>query len=350
MALFKRYTRSATRESDALKERAASTKDEIEVMGSELKVNSKVYSSDKPFTVDRAPERWAEWCVYLQANGLSAPEYLLPLARIETEVAPFSYESLPVSKIDAELQSQIDALKDWHYQMEFKDRAVSTRGFRHEHDWGVHRYRGSLLVRNTAKLMGNNYNNCTVLDVGCACGLFTMEFAHQGCARAVGVDLRESNIKQAQWLAETYGVKNTVFEVENARNIQRFTGFDIVFCAGLFYHITFPMEFMKSLFDCCDDVLVFDTLLHNHPISAFNLILGRDTSYAAEGETSYEFHPTYRVVIDCLTAVGFVNIIEIAGPRGREIGGYANMSTRSFFAFKPGSKSYPLFRERLQRT
>jgi SAM-dependent methyltransferase len=196
-------------------------------------------------------------------------------------------------------------------------------------------------------VIGEEYKNNSVLDVGCACGLFAMEFAHQGAARVVGIDLRDGNIKQAQWLANTYRIPNVAFMVENARNVNRFTGFDIVFCAGLFYHITFPMEFVKSIFDCCTDFLVFDTLLHNHPISAFNLMLGRDIDYAAEGETTYEFHPSYRAVIDSLMAVGFSNVIEIVGTQGRELGGYGNATTRSFLAFKPGSKSYPLFRDSL---
>jgi 2-polyprenyl-3-methyl-5-hydroxy-6-metoxy-1,4-benzoquinol methylase len=261
-----------------------------------VKVNKNVFPIVRPFEVGNASERWLHWCLYAEARGLNGPEYLVPLAHLETEIAPFSYESLPIEESDSDLKAQIDELKDWNYQMEFKDRTISTRGFRADQDWAVHRYRGSLLVRNIVSLIGDKLRDYSVLDVGCACGLFALEFAHQGCRRVVGIDLRGINVRQAQWLATTYGIHNVIFLTENARNVDRLMGFDIIFCAGLFYHITFPMEFVKNLYRSCDDFVIFDTLLSNHPISAFNLVLNRDVSYAAQGEASYEFFPTYRAV------------------------------------------------------
>jgi 2-polyprenyl-3-methyl-5-hydroxy-6-metoxy-1,4-benzoquinol methylase len=313
-----------------------------------MKLNKNVYPLEKPFAARDASERWTHWCIYAESHGLNEPEYLVPLAQVETEVAPFSYESLPIIKTDLQLQGEINHLKDWNYQMEFANRTVTTRGFRDPNDWSVHRYRGSLLIRNIINVLGRRVRDYSVLDVGCACGLFALEFAHQGCGRVVGHDLREGNIAQAKWLAETYKIPNAEFAVENARNVSAYAGFDIIFCAGLFYHITFPMEFIQSIYNSCTDFVIFDTLLSNHPISTFYLILNRDISYAAEGETSYEFHPTYRVVIDSLLAVGFSHVVEIVGTNGRELGGYGNATTRSFIAFKPGSKSYPLFSERLK--
>lgn len=106
-------------------------------------------------------------------------------------------------------------------------------------------------------------------------------------------DLRQENIRQAQWLASTFVVSGIEFRVENARNLSKYTGFDIVSYGGLFYHPTFPTEFTRDLFNCCNGFVIFDTAAHTDPLLAFHLIVNKDVDYSAEGEPHYEFHPTY---------------------------------------------------------
>jgi tRNA (mo5U34)-methyltransferase len=313
-----------------------------------MKVNPVVFPAAEPFSISKSSDRWLHWCLYTQANKLHEPEYLLPLAAVETEIAPFSYETeRDISKSDDDLRAELEAFPGWNYQMEFKNSEVSTRGFRHDADWKVHRYRGSLFIRSLTKILGERLERYSVLDVGCACGLFSLEFANQGCKSVVGIDLRDSNIQQAQWLAETYGIDNARFVADSARNLDKYSGFDLTFCAGLLYHVTYPIELIKGLHDTCNEFLILDTNLANHPVSAFNLVLNRDTSYAAEGETSYEFLPNYRAVIDSLLAVGFSEIIELVGSADHQLLGYATRETRTFVAFKP-RESHRMIRNSLR--
>ncbi len=60
--------------------------------------------------------------------------------------------------------------------------------------------------------------------------------------------------------------------------------------------------------------------------------------------------PTYRAVIDLLLSVGFSYILEIIGTDGKSVWGYEEGITRSFVAFKKGSKFIELFKQKLSLT
>jgi hypothetical protein len=196
-------------------------------------------------------------------------------------------------------------------------------------------------------ILGTQLAKKSVLDVACHCGPFAIEFANLGAGAVTAFDLRQKNIRQAQWLASTFGVSGVEFQVENARNLSKYTGFNIVFCGGLLYHLTFPMEFMRDLFNSCNDFVILDTMAHTDPLSAFHLIVNQDVNHSAEGETHYEFHPTYRAVIDTMKSVGFEEIVEVVGTDRHDIPEYRDGTVRSFLAFKSGSESLPAFRRAL---
>jgi 2-polyprenyl-3-methyl-5-hydroxy-6-metoxy-1,4-benzoquinol methylase len=311
------------------------------------KQNDKVHAQSAPYTLANGQERFNTWWGFAEGAGLHQVEYLLPLAEIKTIVAPFTFEKRKVTKGESQLQQEIQKLGPWAYQIEFDGVEVSTLGRRAEEDWAYHRYRSSLLVQNVKKILGSQFSKKSVLDVACHCGPFAIEFANLGAGAVTAFDLRLENIRQAQWLASTFGVSGIEFRVENARNLSKYTGFDIVFCGGLFYHLTFPTDFMRDLFNCCNDFVIFDTMAHTDPLSAFHLIVNKDVGYSAEGETHYEFHPTYRAVIDTIKSAGFEEVIEVVGTDRHDVLHYQHGVVRSFLAFKPGSESLPAFRRTL---
>jgi len=313
-----------------------------------IKENPTVHRRNKHYEAANGQERFNDWWAFASSNQLYQTEYLLPTAHLNTDIKPFTYEAeVTVTKSAEQLKAEIEKLAPWAYQMEFKGSNVTTLGRRDDREWRYHRYRGSLLVRNVKDLLGPSFTQLSVLDVACHCGPFSLEFAYLGSPRVVGIDLRPENIRQAQWLASVYGISNVMFLCDNVRNLDRYRGFDIGFCGGLFYHLTFPLEFLKNLHDCCDDFVVFDSLSHREPFSGFHLVMNKDVNYSAEGETSYELHPTYRAIVDCLMTVGFADVIELVGSDGKDVWAYGDGVTRSFLAFKKGSKSLPTIRARL---
>jgi 2-polyprenyl-3-methyl-5-hydroxy-6-metoxy-1,4-benzoquinol methylase len=279
-------------------------------------------------------DRFTKWWFWADGNGLHSVEFLFPRLTVATSVEPFAFERrFADEKRRAPSRAMIDTHAPWAYQVEF-GRHASTRCVRDAADWNYHRYRGSLLVDTTARLMGDAAADMTVLDVGCHCGVFALEFAEHGFGQVQGVDLRPENIRQANFLKESFAVPNVSFSVLNARDILQATPADIVFCGGLLYHVTFPLELLRNLFQLTRQYLVLDSLAHKEPISAFHLVCNKDVSYSAEGESPYEYHPTYRALGEALHAVGFTSIYEIVGDKAAQVPNYCDGSVRSFIAAK----------------
>ena len=278
-------------------------------------------------------DRFAHWWAWAESHGLNAPEYLMPQLRVATTIEPFAFEQRFVARNLAQpSQQQIDHLARWAYQIEFGD--APTLGIRHAEDWRYHRYRGSLLVDTAAAIAGHRAPDLSVLDIGCHCGVFSLAFAERGFRQITGMDLRPANIAQARFLAEVFHANNVNFHQVNAREIIRAAPADIVFCGGLLYHVTFPLELLRDLYAITNEFLVLDSLCHNYALSAFHLVCGKNVDYSAEGEMHYEFHPTCRALCDGLYAVGFKTIYEIIGDRAAEVPHYATGNVRSFVAAK----------------
>lgn len=293
-----------------------------------------IYAEFAGLAPDAHRDRFTKWWFWADGNGLHPVEFLFPRLTVATAVEPFAFEHrFDRDKRRAPSRATIERHGPWAYQVEFGPRAA-TRGVRDAADWTYHRYRGSLLVDTAARLMGDAAADMTVLDVGCHCGVFALEFAERGFAQVHGVDLRAENIRQSNFLKEAFAVPNAAFSVLNARDILQAAPADIVFCGGLLYHVTFPLELLRNLFHLTRQYLVLDSLAHKEPISAFHLVCNKDVAYSAEGESPYEYHPTYRALGEALHAVGFTSIYEIVGDRAGEVPGYAEGTVRSFIAAK----------------
>jgi len=282
---------------------------------------------------DGCQDRFTKWWFWAHENGLHPVEYLFPRVTVATTIEPFSFERrFAEKKRKPPSEAVLAKLAPWVYQIEFG--AVSTRRVRDDADWKFHRYRGSLLVDTAAGFAGDDAAQMSVLDVGCHCGVFSLEFAERGFKRVLGVDLRAENIRQANFLKEIFAVPRVEFSVLNARDILQAPAADIVFCGGLLYHVTFPLELLQNLYRLTQRYLIIDSICHRDPVAAFHLVCNKDVGYSAEGETSYEYQPTYRALGEALYAVGFKSIYEITGDRANEVPVYIDTTIRSFIAAK----------------
>jgi tRNA (mo5U34)-methyltransferase len=297
-----------------------------------IEANRILYPDGIVPTSERNPDFWTRFCVWCDQNGFSEPEFLLPQILRKTNISSFRFEQR-FHGDNAPSRAEIDSLGPWDYQIEWG--AISSKGVRHDRDWLVHRYRSSLLVDTAAEIAGAAKSNMTVLDVACHCGILALEFAEVGFGSVKGLDLRQSNIRQAEFLKRTFDCNNVSFEVENARNLRGHHA-DVVFCGGLLYHVTFPVELMTDLFNATEKFLIFDSVSQNHPWSGFHIIDERDIHRTLDGDNRIELMPTYRAIIDLLHAVGFIKVFEILGDQAESVPFYNKRNIRSFVATKPG--------------
>jgi SAM-dependent methyltransferase len=298
---------------------------------STLPYMSNVFKNLSGMDASQHEARFTRWCIWADENGLNDIEYLLPQIRIQTDIAPFTFERRFVEERRSEPSAcDLEALGPWVYQVEFGN--ISTLNRRHEADWTYHRYRADSLVGTAAKIAGSRINSLSALDVGSHCGVQSLELAERGFGNVLGIDLRPENIEQARYLARIFGTNDVLFEQANVWSLDDFEPRDVIFCGGLLYHVTYPLKLLKSLYDKTAEFLIFDTLVHKHPFSGFHLVCNKNIGYSAEGEFSYELQPTYRAVCDGLQAVGFTQIYEIVGDNAGQVPNYRTGNVRSFVA------------------
>jgi 2-polyprenyl-3-methyl-5-hydroxy-6-metoxy-1,4-benzoquinol methylase len=289
------------------------------------------------FTDGRSQARYHRWRRTLGETSRSALEYLVP--RIELDVARSWPDSMsPRGRPQltrADLAARVDELGPWDVPFPLgnglatKPREILTvvqeRRFL---------YRLALINGAVAALLGDDLSDTTVLDIGCNCGLFSLDLAGRGVSRVDGIDLRPNNIAQARFLAAHYGMENVTFEVRDADELPTDTQWDVVLNLGVLYHVLNPFEFIRRTYELCRSFAVIDTVCHTEPVSGYFVMGDKDVSVSSEGRESYELHPTYRAVIDTIRHAGFREIFEVVGRSDIPHDLYATGSRRCFLAIR----------------
>lgn len=100
-----------------------------------------------------------------------------------------------------------------------------------------------------------------VLDIGCNAGFYSIELAKRG-AEVVGIDLDDHYLKQAEWVADQFGLddritykKMQVYDLAHSDE-----KFDMVWFMGVFYHLRYPMLALDIISQKVKKTLVFQTL------------------------------------------------------------------------------------------
>jgi 2-polyprenyl-3-methyl-5-hydroxy-6-metoxy-1,4-benzoquinol methylase len=286
------------------------------------------------FQHESSQQRYSEWKNHAVAHDLYPIEYLLP--RICVECPP----DYPAFMLDEqhhanysiqELQRQIDALAPWGFHFRLREGVITN-------DNAVARNRivcrSHLITSTVEKLLGEKIARADVLDMGCHSGFFSLDIASRGVHRVIGVELRQSNLMQAQFLADYYRISNVEFTQADVMSYQPGRTFNVVLNLGLLYHVTTPIELVNKTYELCEQFAVIDTICHKEPISAFITSFHKDTSRDAEGKFTVELHPTYRALIDTMYHAGFKQLVEVVGTGGRVSGLYETHERRCIIGFK----------------
>jgi SAM-dependent methyltransferase len=124
-------------------------------------------------------------------------------------------------------------------------------------------------------LFPQGWRGRSLVDLGCLEGGFATEFARLGLD-ATGLDVRESNIANAEYIRARVDLPNLRFVCDDAWNVAAHGPFDIVFCVGLHYHIADQSRFMAEMGRACAKAIFLDTWTapeaDDHPsIGIYNL-------------------------------------------------------------------------------
>jgi tRNA (mo5U34)-methyltransferase len=155
----------------------------------------------------------------------------------------------------AALEQQIRQLGDWFHNLDLL--GVSTAPNHFLGDFPKVKW------RHIAASIPSDLSGCTVLDIGCNGGFYSIEMKRRGADRVLGIDVDDRYLDQGRFAARTLGLdiefqKRSVYEVDSVPG-----QFDYVFFMGVFYHLRYPVYALDKVITKVrpGGRLVFQTML-----------------------------------------------------------------------------------------
>jgi tRNA (mo5U34)-methyltransferase len=152
-----------------------------------------------------------------------------------------------------ELQEEIDRLGPWFHNIDLG--GVPTAP---EHFLGD--YPGAKW-RRFADAIPQDLSGCSVLDIGCNGGFYSIEMKRRGASRVLGIDHDEDYLAQARFAAEVSGL-----DIEFAQLSVYDVGaigerFDLVLFLGVLYHLRHPLLALDLIHEhVAGDLLVLQSM------------------------------------------------------------------------------------------
>lgn len=112
-------------------------------------------------------------------------------------------------------------------------------------------------LRGGVILAGQPYPG-RVADLGCLEGGYAAAFAQAGYD-VLGVEARGRNFARCEYVAEQLSLPYLQFACDDVRNLADHGEFEIVFCAGLLYHLDEPDAFLQMLGRVTRRLLIIQT-------------------------------------------------------------------------------------------
>jgi SAM-dependent methyltransferase len=108
---------------------------------------------------------------------------------------------------------------------------------------------------------GGSLAGRTVVDLGCLEGGFALEFGRLGAERVVGIEARSVSVRRCEMARDLLGLDRVEFVQADIKDeLARHTdGFDVVFAAGILYHLSDPAAFLRLMRAACRGVALIDT-------------------------------------------------------------------------------------------
>jgi SAM-dependent methyltransferase len=116
-------------------------------------------------------------------------------------------------------------------------------------------------VRVVVDAVGGSLAGKSVVDLGCLEGGFTIAFARAGAVEAVGIEARTISHRRCEIARRFSRVRNARFVQGDVKEVLAGTadGFDVVFAAGILYHVADPFGLLRAIAASCRDVALIDT-------------------------------------------------------------------------------------------
>jgi SAM-dependent methyltransferase len=195
--------------------------------------------------------------------------------------------------------------------------------------------RARRMIQTICDLTRRPLTDCRILDLACAHGQYSIEFARRGAA-VLGIEGRAEWLRQANSSKQSTGITTVDFVQDDVRNLSvaKYGTFDIILCLGILYHLDAAdvFDFLLNVSNLCRDFAIIDTqialrpetykewhgekywgwIYQEHPAAAT-----AETKLATLGaslDNERSFWLTRSSLLNALRHVGFTSVLECRNP------------------------------------
>jgi SAM-dependent methyltransferase len=206
-----------------------------------------------------------------------------------------------------QIKTEILKITDWRHPFEIEP-GVWTKLFRDWFkDWHRWRIRVSMPhIEAIARwLLPDGLKSAGVLDIGCWDGFYGFEFLKRGAGYLKGIDLRDEAIRRANLLKDYYGYTNCEFEKINIQDKQfKNNRYDITLMYGILYHLSQPIDVIKTVGDITNSLVVVNTYASGEPVPVLKL-KRENPEKDSTGFQELVTTPSQKALIEMLDFAGF---------------------------------------------
>jgi ubiquinone/menaquinone biosynthesis C-methylase UbiE len=159
-----------------------------------------------------------------------------------------------------QIQENIERLGPWFYPFELGNGLRTTSAIP-EQVTGIFQTRIEMVSRVVDGHFGSRLPDISCMDIGCHEGFYTIAMARKGVRRLVGLDVRESNLRKARFVAEVLGHPHIVFRAGNCEKLSpdEIGQQDLTLFLGVLYHLENPMLCLRNLSAITRELCVVET-------------------------------------------------------------------------------------------
>ena len=141
----------------------------------------------------------------------------------------------------AELRAQIRALGPWFQNIEIG--GIQTAEDHFLGDYPAFKWEGFKHV------LPDDLEGCSVLDIGCNAGFYSMEMKRRNAGKVVGIDSDPRYLRQAEFAAHHAGL-DIEFRQMSVYDVGKLARrFDLVIFMGVLYHLRHPLLALDLLYE-----------------------------------------------------------------------------------------------------
>lgn len=152
-----------------------------------------------------------------------------------------------------EIRQRVDALGPWFHNLDLNGVRTAPTHFLGDYP--------NVKWRRFSRIIPENLEGKSVLDIGCNAGFYAMEMKRRGAERVLGLDTKNEYLEQAKFAADITGLKIefrrlSAYDVGELRE-----KFDLVIFMGVLYHLRHPLLALDLIHEhVAGDLLLFQSM------------------------------------------------------------------------------------------